>query len=323
MEYVATMKQIVIARAPVNIALIKYWGKEDEAKVIPFTGSLSLSVSDLYTTTTIKRSDVGFSFSLNGKQATKEDEVKIKTFLSFFAPEHELEGIEIISENTGPTASGAASSASGFAALSKAANSFFETNFNHEVLSKIARMGSGSACRSLLGGLVVWEKTGEVYTIREDGFDFIMVFVLLTTQKKSISSKQAMKNTVSTSPYYETWVSKTTRDLIAMKHAIHVEDLKTIGELTQSSALAMHASMLSAIPPTLFLTHHSLDIIHAIMDLQNEGEFAYPTMDAGMHVKILTNAQSLPKVLETLDVFKVKDVIVTRPEKGAHILYEE
>lgn len=317
------MKHIVIARAPVNIALIKYWGKEDEAKVIPYTGSLSLSVTELYTTTTIKRSDQGFSFTLNGKKASKSDALKIKAFLSHFAQEHELEDICITSENTGPTASGAASSASGFAALAKAANCFFETNFNHEVLSNITRLGSGSACRSLFGGLVVWEKTGEVYTIREDGFDFIMVFVLLTTQKKSISSKQAMKNTVTTSPYYETWVSKTTRDLIAMKHAIHVEDLKTIGELTQSSALAMHASMLSAIPPTLFLTHHSLDIIHAIMDLQNQGEFAYPTMDAGMHVKVLTNAQSLPKVLETLDVFKAKDVIVTRPEKGAHILYEE
>jgi diphosphomevalonate decarboxylase len=222
-----------------------------------------------------------------------------------------------------PTASGAASSASGFAALAKAANTFFETNFDNEILSNITRLGSGSACRSLFDGLVVWEKSGEVYTIREDGFDFIMVFALLTHQKKSISSKQAMKNTVNTSPFYETWVTKTTQDLIAMKHAIHVEDLRTIGELTQSSALAMHASMLSAIPPTLFLTQHSLEIIHGIMDLQNQGEFAYPTMDAGMHVKILTNAQSLPKVLETLDAFKVKDVIVTHPEKGAHILYEE
>ncbi|MBS3991109.1 MAG: diphosphomevalonate decarboxylase [Erysipelothrix sp.] len=317
------MKHIVTAKAPVNIALIKYWGKEDEAKVIPYTGSLSLSVSELYTVTTIKHSSHGFSFTLNGKKASKADALKIKKFLSHFAQEHELEDISVISENTGPTASGAASSASGFAALAKAANTFFETNFENEILASITRLGSGSACRSLFGGLVVWEKTGEVYTIREDGFDFIMVFALLTHQRKSISSKQAMKNTVSTSPYYEAWVSKTTQDLIAMKHAIHVEDLRTIGELTQSSALAMHASMLSATPPTLFLTHHSLEIIHGIMDLQRHGEFAYPTMDAGMHVKILTNAQSLPKVLETLDAFKVKDIIVTHPEKGAHILYEE
>jgi diphosphomevalonate decarboxylase len=323
MEYVVNMKKKVIAKAPVNIALIKYWGKENEEEVIPYTGSLSLSVSELHTTTMITQCNQGFSFILNGKKATKDDALKIKNFLLHFAQEHELEDICIISENTGPTASGVASSASGFAALAKAANVFFETYYDDQTLANITRLGSGSACRSLFGGLVVWEKTGEVYSIREDGFDFIMVFALLTHQRKSISSKQAMKNTVKTSPFYPTWVNKTTQDLVAMKHAIHVEDLKAIGELTQSSALAMHASMLAAIPPTLYLNSHSLDIVHAMIQLQEEGEFAYPTMDAGMHVKILTNRKSLEKVLETLEHFKVKDIVVTHPEKGAHILHEE
>jgi diphosphomevalonate decarboxylase len=323
MEFVPTMKKKVIAKAPVNIALIKYWGKENEEQVIPYTGSLSLSVSELHTTTMITQCKQGFSFYLNGKKATKEDALKIKNFLLNFAQEHELDGICIVSENTGPTASGVASSASGFAALAKAANVFFETYFDDQILANITRLGSGSACRSLFDGLVVWEKTGEVYSIREDGFDFVMVFALLSHHKKSISSKQAMKNTVKTSPYYPTWVSKTTQDLIAMKHAIHIEDLKSIGELTQSSALAMHASMLAAVPPTLYLTSHSLEIIHAIIKLQEEGEFAYPTMDAGMHVKILTNQQSLDKVLDTLEHFKVKDIVVTHPEKGAQILHDE
>ena len=132
-----------------------------------------------------------------------------------------------------------------------------------------------------------------------------------------------MKNTVKSSPYYQTWVSKTTQDLVAMKHAIHIEDLKSIGELTQSSALAMHASMLATIPPTLYLTPQSMDLIHAIMDLQTQGEFAYPTMDAGMHVKVLTNQASLDHVLKVLNQHKVKDIVVTHPAKGAHILYEQ
>jgi diphosphomevalonate decarboxylase len=323
MESIPNMKKKVIAKAPVNIALIKYWGKENEEEVIPYTGSLSLSVSELHTTTMITQCNSGFSFFLNGKKASKEDALKIRKFLLNFAQEHELEDICIFSENTGPTASGVASSASGFAALAKAANVFFETYFDNQILANITRLGSGSACRSLFDGLVVWEKSGEVYSIREDGFDFIMVFALLTHQRKTISSKKAMKNTVKTSPFYSTWVSKTTQDLVSMKHAIHIEDLKSIGELTQSSALAMHASMLAAIPPTLYLTSHSLEIIHAIMQLQEEGEFAYPTMDAGMHVKILTNKHSVEKVLETLEHFKVKDIVVTHPEKGAHILYEE
>ncbi|MBS3986688.1 MAG: diphosphomevalonate decarboxylase [Erysipelothrix sp.] len=317
------MKKTVTAIAPVNIALIKYWGKEDEEKVIPYTGSLSLSVSELYTKTTISQTRLGFTFSLNGKRASKEDALKIKTFLKHFAEDHELENISIVSENTGPTASGVASSASGFAALAKAANVFFEKHFSDQVLANITRLGSGSACRSLFSGLVVWEKSGEVYTIREDGLDLIMVFALLTNQKKSISSKQAMRNTVQTSPYYPAWIAKTTQDLVAMKHAIHIEDLKSIGELTQSSALAMHASMLATIPPTLYLTPQSMDLIHAIMDLQTQGEFAYPTMDAGMHVKVLTNQASLEHVLKVLNQHKVKDIVVTHPAKGAHILYEQ
>lgn len=316
------MKKKVTAQAPVNIALIKYWGKEDEVNVVPYTGSLSLSVSELYTRTTITRAH-SFSFTLNGRRAIKSDAEKIKKFLLHFAQEHELEEVAITSINTGPTASGVASSASGFAALAKAANVFFETNYDDQTLANITRLGSGSACRSLFSGLVVWEKTGEVYSIREDGFDFVMVFALLSHSQKSISSKQAMKNTVATSPYYSTWVSKTTQDLVAMKHAIHVEDVKMIGELTQSSALAMHASMLAAIPPTLYLTFQSLEIIQAIIQLQQEGVYAYPTMDAGMHVKVLTNRASLDRVLTTLKHYKVKDIVVTHPQKGAHILHEE
>lgn len=316
------MKNKVTAQAPVNIALIKYWGKEDEVNVIPYTGSLSLSVSDLYTETTITRSD-RFSFTLNGLKATVAEAEKIRNFLSHFAQDHEINEVAITSVNTGPTASGAASSASGFSALAKAANVFFETHFSDQTLAQITRLGSGSACRSLFSGLVVWEKSGEVYSIREDGLDLIMVFVLLTNSQKTISSKQAMQNTVKTSPYYATWVNKTTQDLIAMKHAIHVEDFTMIGELTQSSALAMHASMLSANPPTLYLTHQSLEIVQAIIKLQHEGIYAYPTMDAGMHVKVLTNKDSLSHVLATLKQFQVKDIVVTRPQKGAHIIYEQ
>lgn len=316
------MKNIVTAQAPVNIALIKYWGKEDEVNVVPYTGSLSLSVSELYTETTITRAD-HFTFTLNGLKATTMEAEKIKKFLLHFAQEDEIDGIAIASINTGPTASGVASSASGFAALAKAANAFFETDFSDQALANITRLGSGSACRSLFSGLVVWEKNGKVYSIREDGLDLIMVFVLLTDAQKTISSKQAMRNTVKTSPYYATWVSKTTHDLEAMKHAIHVEDFKMIGELTQSSALAMHASMLSAIPPTLYLTQQSLEIVQAIIQLQSDGIYAYPTMDAGMHVKVLTNQESLNQVLNTLKQFKVKDIVVTRPQKGAHIVYEQ
>jgi diphosphomevalonate decarboxylase len=278
----------VTSRAPINIALIKYWGKQDETEVLPTAPSLSFSLSRYETITRIARSNKeDVTFRLNGK----EEEAmlpRVKTFLKQFTKGEEPTYLSIESVNTGPTAAGLASSASAFAALAVAANAFFGSNLSLDRLAAITRKGSGSAVRSLLPGAVAWKEDGSIEALDLPFADLWMGILIVDEKKKAIGSTEAMKQTMLTSPDYPTWVANTRLQFASMKDALQQADFGQVGRLAETNALALHRLCKTAVPPIRYLTDRSQNIIDAVKQARESGLFlAFCTMDAGPNVKIL------------------------------------
>lgn len=179
---------MIKAQANTNIALIKYWGKKDEELFLPYTSSLSLTLDNLYTQTSVEYSNSESDIFILDNQIMDEKEVlKISKFIDLFRDDNKK--IKVVSENNFPTAAGLASSASGFAALATALNKFYKLNLSKEELSKLTRKGSGSASRSLFDKFVIW-KTGDDDTSYAyhlpSKLDIEMIFVIVDENKKVI-----------------------------------------------------------------------------------------------------------------------------------------
>ena len=307
------------ARAHANIALIKYWGKRDEELHLPMNSSLSLTLDAFYTETEVEFSDEfkEDSFVLDGVE-DKEDLKRVSKFLDLF---RELKGTDkkasVRSENFVPTAAGLASSASGFAALAGAANEALGLSLDRKQLSRIARRGSGSATRSIYGGFVEWEKgesdeTSFSRKIDSGDWDIGMVTVMVNKGKKKVSSREGMKRTVLTSPYYKEWVSTSFEDLVDIKKAIKARDLESIGRITESNALKMHATMFTAKPPIIYFEPGTIKAMEIVRELREEGIACYFTMDAGPNVKILCRFSDREMIKEKLmEAFDEDSIVIS------------
>src|SRR5690625_1580334 len=166
------------AKAHTNIALIKYWGKKNEQLILPTNNSLSITLDGFYTETTVqfKESLTEDIFLLNEEKISGIPYEQVTAYLDLFRDYVGKPSLfaEVISTNHVPTAAGFASSASGFAALAAATSKALNLSLSDEALSKFMRRGSGSACRSIFGGFVEWQK-GD----KEDGSDSFDVQVAL------------------------------------------------------------------------------------------------------------------------------------------------
>ena len=283
------MYKKVIGRAPINIALIKYWGKKDEKEVIPFQPSISVSLDVFQTITTIETHDQGlFEFLIND-QEDAITEKKVYKFLKQFTDEKTLKGIRVETKNTGPTAAGLASSASGFAALAITANHFFQTDYPLETLASITRKGSGSAIRSLLPECVMWKSDGNIERLHFPFDDVILGIIIVNDKEKQMGSTEAMKLSVETSPLYDAWVKQSFIDTKLFIDAMQQKDFHALGLISEDNALRMHEVSRHSIPSVDYLTETSKHVIQIIQKCREEkGIEMYATMDAGPNVKIIT-----------------------------------
>ena len=298
------------AKAHANIALIKYWGKEDEELIIPNNNSLSMTLENLYTETIVNFSDSDKDlFYLDNNLQDEKETAKISKYIDIFRKFASSDKrVEIHSFNHVPTAAGLASSASGFAALSAALNSLFELNYDKENLTKLARLGSGSASRSIYGGFVEWIKgedheTSFAKKIDDGDFDIAMIILVLNEEKKYISSRKAMKQTVETSPLYQSFVESSKKDIIAIKKAIEDRDIDEIGKIAEHNAMKMHATMLGSNPPIIYFKEKSIQAINKVKELRKMGFSVYYTMDAGPNVKLIVRKTEVDKIIKELKEF--------------------
>ena len=316
-----------VAKANVNIALIKYWGKRDEQLILPYTSSLSLTLSDLYATTSVHFDEsLSADFvTLDGSELPTDDSTRLRV-VAMLDLVREKAGIstkaKVVSHNHVPIAAGLASSASGSAALAAAASYAAGLDLTPRELSRLARRGSGSACRSIFGGFVLWNKGEDDETSyaepiadlfaetadkplsaslpAQKNLNPAMIVVTLDRSKKPISSRTAMRRTVETSPAYMPWVEQSKKDLAFALDAIRVGSIEQLGEVMEQNSLGMHETMRKANPPVNYLTDKTYAVLDAVRSMRECGWPVWATMDAGPNVKVLTDAGCAARAAEEL-----------------------
>ena len=301
-----------------NIALIKYWGDVDPELHLPANGSISMNLAELVTRTTVTfepelESD---QFSLNGKLVNGDPFQRVSKFLHRVRV---LAGIStfarVESHNNFPTGVGIASSASGFAALSLAATHAAGLSLVERDLSRLARTGSGSACRSVPGGFVEWQaghNDCDSYAISfapPDHWHLVDCIAIVTEQHKTVSSSQG-HTLASTSMLQASRVAGAGARLQTCRKAILERDFVLLAESVEFDTNLMHAVMLTSTPPLIYLQPATLAIIHAVHDWRKCGLPVCYTIDAGPNVHVICQAeysttvrnqlQQLPGVVQVL-----------------------
>lgn len=319
------------ATGPVNIATLKYWGKRDKDLNLPTNNSISVTLdqSDLKTLTTASCSERFESDQLwiNGTIYSLETprSKQVLADLRKLRQEVELSNSElpkisqfplhIVSENNFPTAAGLASSAAGFAALITAVAKLYKLPTDYSELSKIARKGSGSACRSLFGGYVAWEmgslENGEdskavQIADKKHWPDMKAAILVVSDMKKDVPSTSGMQLTVKTSDLFQYRINEVVpKRFIEMKESILNKDFQKFAELTMKDSNSFHSVCLDSYPPIFYLNDTSKRIIKLI-NLLNESAgklIAAYTFDAGPNAVIYYEEKNERYVLGMLYKF--------------------
>ena len=306
----------VTVRSYANIAIIKYWGKKAEKEMVPATSSISLTLENMFTETTLSplpaeaKAD---EFYINGQLQNEAEHAKMRKIIDRYRPEG-AGFVRIDTKNNMPTAAGLSSSSSGLSALVKACNAYFQLGLNRRELALEAKFASGSSSRSFYGPLAAWDKdSGEIYPVETD-LKLAMIMLVLEDQKKPISSRDGMKLCVETSTTFDEWIRQSEQDYKDMLVYLKENDFKKVGELTEKNALAMHATTKTATPSFSYLTDASYEAMDFIRQLRKQGEACYFTMDAGPNVKVLCLEEDLDHLSELLGqryrliVSKTKDL---------------
>ncbi len=322
-EYILQTTQVSTS-CPSNIALIKYWGKY--AGQIPANPSISYTLNRCKTNTTIDfLANEKFSVQtfLAGKEEVNFAEKIEKYFrnIESYLP-WILKGKYIIkTENTFPHSSGIASSASGFGAIAKGLMALNEKFTQQETdlkkASFLARLGSGSACRSLYDGLVVWGET-DVVTGSSDLFavpylnqDIHSVFknfndwvLLIHEGEKSVSSTVG-HGLMNTNPYAESRFREARNNFTPMKEILKSGDLERFITLVEHEALTLHAMMMMSQPAFILMKAGTMEVINKVWNFRKETALPlFFTLDAGANVHLL-----FP---ENKDSEKIKNFIETQ-----------
>lgn len=301
------------ASANANIALIKYWGKADEQLIIPRASSLSLTLDGLTTRTSVEFLDNGHktaadsdgsvdSLTIDGKAQSGKSLDRVSRFLDIV---RERSGVNVparvISSNTVPFGAGLASSASAFAALATAASKAAGLDLSSRDLSRLARRGSGSACRSVFGGLVQWnaghdDETSYAEPVDDSKLDLAIIVILISGEKKPISSREAMRRTIATSPLYDAWIDSCASDLDEALQAVATGDVQRLGEVTEANSFGMHAAMMASRPAVMYWLPETVEALRAVTSVRESGLGAWSTMDAGPNVKVLVDGRDADRV---------------------------
>ncbi len=318
------------ARARANIALAKYWGKSDEALNLPAVPSVSVTLDALVTETTVTLDDTltADRVTLDGSLRDGPESAKVCSVLDLLrARADTATHARVDSRNLFPSASGLASSASGFAALVGAGARAYGLDLSPTTLSRIARRGSASAARSIHGGFVALaagvpgDDSLAAQQLRPASWwDLTVVIAVTTRAPKSLGSRTAMLHTSHTSPYDTAWRAVAPRYADAVRAAIEARDLEALGQATEASTFAMHANAWAAVPAVRYFRPVTVALLDRVEDLRRNGTGAWATMDAGPHVKVLCASVDAATVHDALvAVPNVVEVRIAHPGEGIEI----
>ena len=311
-------KKVGHGTAPVNIALSKYWGKREAILNLPTNSSVSISLPGLGTDTQIKllpnqNTSNTDKITLNDKLLENEHPFckRVTGFLNHFRKDSHT-FFEIVTKNSVPTAAGLASSASGYAALVLALNDLFDWQLEVKELSLLARLGSGSASRSVFDGFAIWHRGQQdngldsfAEPIDTNWPEFCVGLLEIDIKQKPVSSTQGMQNTVETCALYQAWPEQANRDVITVVDAIKSKDFNLLGKTAEHNALTMHATMIATWPPIVYWQPESVKAMQTVWQLREQGIQVYFTMDAGPNLKLLFLETEKPAIKQAFADIKI------------------
>ena len=283
------------AQASPNIALIKYWGNRDNALRLPSNGSISMNLDGLFT-----RTSVSFQPSLpfdeliiNGREVTGKGLERVSYILDLV---RQMAGIkdnaEIVSENNFPSGAGIASSAAAFAALALAASRAAGLTLSEAELSRLARRGSGSACRSVPSGFVEWragtsDEDSFAVAIADPGYWQLADCVAIVSAGHKKTGSTEGHAIAGTSPLQAARVEDAPRRLDICRRAILDRDFETFAHIIELDSDMMHAVMMTSRPPLMYWQAATVDIFHVVREWRASGLAVAYTVDAGPNVHVL------------------------------------
>lgn len=334
--------------APSNIALVKYWGKK--ANQIPANPSVSFTLNNCKTITKLafEKKNIStpldvtnkFSFDLFFEGKPKEDfKPKIQKFferIEIYLPFLKEYHFTIDTENTFPHSSGIASSASGMAALAmnlmsleKALNPAMSDEYFYQKASLLARLGSGSACRSVKGQMIVWGNQVNIkgssdeygiefpYSIHENFKNYQDTILLVDKGEKQVSSTVG-HDLMHNHPFAERRFAQAHENLDKLIAIFEKGNLDEFIKIVESEALTLHAMMMTSMPYYILMKPNTLQIINTIWKFRNETQIPVCfTLDAGANVHILYPNKDKEKVLQF-----IKDELVDFCQNGQYLCDE-
>lgn len=315
------------ATAPSNIAFLKYWGKSAEDTQWPANDSLSMTLANCVTETSAMRADLRdhqFYFGNTLYQRSDQRWAKVYQHLDRLSAAFGMrERLIIRSRNSFPDSCGIASSASGFMALTLAALACwndlesFEAFESHGIsrndLAQCARMGSGSAFRSIFGGYVQWDRgpspDQQVVQMVEGQWILHDVIVLISEEAKPMSSSEAHR-LAWTSPLFPVRLAGSMQRLEHMKDALVQKDMSRLGPLLEIEALEMHAVMMSSTPAVRYFGNATATFLVEVRRMRMElGIPVYFTIDAGPNVHLICEPAMLARIEAELTKSKRRYIV--------------
>lgn len=309
--------------APSNIALVKYWGKKENQ--VPANPSVSFTLNNCKTITKLafekKQPGDDFSFELLFEGKPKEDFKpkiikffqRVEAYLPFLKDYH----FTIDTENTFPHSSGIASSASGMAALAmnlmsleRELNPGMTDEHFYQKASFLARLGSGSACRSVKGNVVVWGEHAEIANssdlfgvtfpdVVHDVFKNYQDTILLVDKGEKQVSSTVGHDLMHGHPFAQQRFAQAHENLSAIKEAMVVGDIESFIKIVESEALTLHSMMMTSMPYFILMKPNTLEIINRIWKFRSETNVPVCfTLDAGANVHVLYPQKDMARVLE-------------------------
>lgn len=317
------------ARANANIAFIKYWGNADDQLRLPANPSISMNLDGLYAETTVTWDDTleTDSFKLNDQPQTGEPLRRVSVHLDTLRRRLKISSYASVeSSNNFPAGAGIASSAAAFAALTTAGVAAAQGSLTERELTTLARLGSGSAARSVPTGFVEWH-TGKTHEesyaesfAPPDYWDIVDVIAIVSQQHKQVGSSAGHRS-ANTSDLQGARVAGAVERFETCKRAILERDFATFAEVVEHDSNLMHAVMMTSRPPLFYWLPPTLTIMEQVRQWRAEGLQVCYTLDAGPNVHCICVRNDAEIVSQRLQAMsEVLDVRIASPGNGAQVI---
>jgi diphosphomevalonate decarboxylase len=328
------MKKVTIV-APANIAFVKYWGRRDDSLILPFNSSVSMNLDSCLTTTSCEWGEFendSIKVKYENKELVELTGVPRDKALKIIERVRQKLGltskVRIESGNNFPEATGIASSASGFSALTKSLYEAAGEQLSEQEMTIETRLsGSGSACRSIPTGFVVWDKGRKddgsdsyAYSVaKPDHWALSDIVCIVDIGNKKVSSAEGHSR--AQNPYMDARLLGIEERVQTVIQAIKDKDIEKLGHITEIEALSLHTVCMMSEPPIFYLNDKTFLVMEGARELRAQGIPVYYTMDAGANVHLITEQQYEQKVQNHIKkISGVVKMIVAHPGEGARVV---